>query len=90
MFVHVCVYQSFRYPAQLQLNHSRTVLFFIGLGRGVYCPHSCVCDVVRKHTVFNGNPLPSRIFSSECVGGCCADVRDRQIEGRERGREGEK
>lgn len=54
--------------------------------RGVYCPHSCVCVAVRRHTVFNGRPPPSRIFLSECVGGCCADVRDRQIEEGDRGR----
>lgn len=49
----------------------------------------CVSDAVRKHTVFNGNPLPSRIFLTECVGGCCADLRDRQTGEREGGREGE-
>ena len=49
-----------------------------------------VCDAVRKPTVFNGSSLPSRLFSLHCVGGCCADVTDRQIGEREEGREGEK
>lgn len=49
----------------VSLNQVRVVLLvFIVRGRGVYCSYSCVCDAVRKHTVFNGNSPPSRIFSS--------------------------
>ena len=65
-------------------------VFYCPWLRCLLSPFMCVCDAARKRTVFNGNSPPSRIFSSSCVGGCCADVRDRQIEEREKRREGEK
>lgn len=59
----------------------------VGRGQGVYSPiRVCLSVAVRKHNVLRGNPLLSRIFSFECVGGYCADVGGRQIEDREGGR----
>lgn len=65
--VHMCT-PVLEISGSAALNQSRNVLFFLLPVVEVFRVSIHVCDMVRNYTVFNGNLLLSRIFSS-CVCG---------------------